>query len=72
MHHLGDSGQKKMNRIRGIAGIKADPSCNRQAFFPVCTIVKFAHVPKKIPNAVQSCHDMTKAPRMAAGAFSAA
>ena len=41
------------------------------AIEPVLKTARLAEVPKKIPNAVQSCHDMTRPPRTIVGAFSA-
>lgn len=60
-----------MPKRRGTAGMKADPSCNRQAISPVLTTARLAHVPRKIPNAVQTCQDMTNPPRIFVGEFSA-
>ena len=71
MSHLGDSGHMKMPMTNGIAGMKADPSCNRQAIRPVSFMARLAQVPRKMPKAVQSCHDMTKPPRILVGATSA-
>ena len=65
-------GQKKMPRARGTAGMKADPSCKRQAIFPVFSTITLAANPIKIPNAVHNCQPMTRAPRIWAGEFSAA
>ena len=56
---------------RGIAGIHADPSCRRQAISPVLTTTRFAENPNMIPKATKICHDITNAPRILAGAFSA-
>ena len=72
MYQRGDSGQKKIPINSGIAGSIADPSCNLQAIFPVCATAKLAHVPRKIPKAVHNCQDITRAPRIEAGEFSAA
>lgn len=41
------------------------------AIEPVLKTARLAEVPKKIPNAVQSCHDITRPPRTIVGAFSA-
>lgn len=38
---------------------------------PTSLTMRLAQVPRKIPNAVHSCHVMTKPPRMLAGATSA-
>jgi hypothetical protein len=56
---------------RGIAGSRAEPNCRRQEILPVSLTAKLADVPRKIPKAVHICHDMTRAPRMEAGEFSA-
>lgn len=66
MYHRGDSGQKKTPISSGSAGIKADPNWSRHEIFPVSLTTKLATVPRKMPNAVQSCHVMTRAPRMLA------
>src|SRR5271154_898821 len=67
----GDSGQNHMPSRRGMAGTKAEPNCSRQAILPVLTKTKFAQVPIKMPNAVQTCQDMTSPPRIVLGATSA-
>lgn len=41
------------------------------AIEPVLNTARLAEVPRKIPKAVQSCHDMTRPPRTIVGAFSA-
>lgn len=69
---LGDSGQKYIERTRGTAGINAEPSCRRQAIFGTLATTRFAQNPRKIPNAVHICQLITRAPRIAAGEFSAA
>ena len=51
--------------------MKAEPNCSRQAISPVFTTARLAHVPKKMPNAVQTCQDMTRPPRIFVGATSA-
>jgi hypothetical protein len=45
-------GQIKMNMARGRAGMKAEPSCKRQAILPVFSTMTFAANPRKIPKAV--------------------
>ena len=70
--HLGDSGQNITPMTSGTAGMKALPSWRRQAASAVTSLTaRFAQVPRKIPKAVQVCHDMTKPPRMFGGATSA-
>lgn len=41
--HRGDSGQKKIPRARGTAGMKALPSCNRHAIGPVSLTAVLAY-----------------------------
>lgn len=65
------SGQKKMPMTKGTAGMKAEPSWRRQAMPPVSLMARFAHVPRKMPKAVQTCQVITNPPRMLVGAFSA-
>ena len=71
MSHRGDSGQNQIPSTNGTAGMKAEPSCKRHAILPTSLTMRFAVVPRKMPKAVQTCQDMTKPPRMFAGAFSA-
>jgi hypothetical protein len=52
--------------------MKAEPNCNLQAMAPVSLTTRLATVPRKIPKAVHNCHVITSAPRIVAGAFSAA
>lgn len=51
-----------MPMARGTAGINADPSCKRQAIFPVFSTTRFAADPRNIPKAVKSCQLITTAP----------
>jgi hypothetical protein len=71
MSHLGDSGQNQIPKTKGTAGMKAEPNCKRHAILPTSLTIRFAVVPRKMPKAVQTCHDMTRPPRMLAGEFSA-
>jgi hypothetical protein len=61
----------QISRTRGTAGINALPKSRRQAIFPMSFTARFAHVPRKMPKAVQICHVMTNPPRMLAGDTSA-
>jgi hypothetical protein len=65
-------GQKKIPTVSGIAGKKAEPICRRHAMAPTSFTARFAQNPKRIPKAVHICHDITNAPRILVGAFSAA
>lgn len=49
--------------------MKAEPSCNLQDILPVSFTARFAQVPRKMPKAVQTCHDMTKPPRILVGDY---
>jgi hypothetical protein len=89
MSQRGDSGQNQMPQPRMKDGMKAEPSCSRQAIFPVSLTITLAQNPKKmpacpseqsdydplaaacLPATTQSCQNMTRAPRMRAGAISA-
>ena len=51
----GDSGRNMMPMASGRAGMKAEPSCRRQAIAPVLMTTKLATRPMKMPKAVQSC-----------------
>lgn len=66
------SGQKNTPIRRGKAGSRAEPNCSLQAILPVSFTARLATVPRKMPKAVHNCHVMTRAPRIEAGAFSAA
>lgn len=57
---------------RGTAGMKADPSCSLHAIAPVLYTARFAARPMHIPSAVYICQLITSAPRILAGALSAA
>ena len=61
-----------MPMTSGTAGMKAEPNCKRHVIAPALMTAKLAEKPKKIPNAVHICQDITRAPRIAAGQFSAA
>ena len=50
----------------------ADPICRRHVMGPACMTARFAQRPRKIPNAVHICQLITNAPRIDAGAHSAA
>lgn len=39
--------------------MKAEPSCNLQAIRPTSLTARLAALPKNMPKAVHSCHDMT-------------
>src|SRR5690242_19036214 len=87
MSHLGDyevvsrimglgegkhtSGQKKIPTPRTKDGMKADPSCNLHAMSPVSLTMTLAQNTRKIPMTTHSCQNMTRAPRIRAGAISA-
>lgn len=50
MSQRGDSGQKKIPMPRMKDGMKADPSCRRQAILPVSLTMTLAQKPRKIPT----------------------
>lgn len=52
--------------------MKADPICSLQAISPTEYTARLAQNPRKMPKAVHICQDMTRAPRILAGLFSAA
>jgi hypothetical protein len=58
--------------VSGTAGMKAEPIWRRHAISPTWYTARLAQKPRKIPKAVHICHDMTSAPRILAGEFSAA
>lgn len=83
----GDSGQNQIPAARMKEGMKAEPSWSRHAMRPVSLTMTLAQKPKKIPKNDQygrggpemidipatthNCQNMTKAPRIRAGAISA-
>lgn len=54
MYQRGDSGQKKIRIMRGMAGMKALPNWSRHEMAPVLPTTRFAQVPRQIPNAVHN------------------
>jgi hypothetical protein len=55
---------------RGTAGMNAEPSCKRHDSAPVSLTARLARKPRTCPKAVHICQDITRAPRIEAGAFS--
>jgi len=66
MSHRGDSEHINTMIKSVIAGINPEAVCQRQE----CRRMMFAAFPRKIPNAVNVCHDTNSLPRILAGAIS--
>lgn len=49
MYHRGLSGQKYVPASRGMAGMKAEPSCSLHERAPALPTARLAHVPRKMP-----------------------
>lgn len=61
-----------VSHANDIGNGKGSMDVRRHAISPTWPTARLAEHPSKIPKAVHICHDITRAPRMDAGLFSAA